>query len=135
MINVTCAIIFHEGLILAVQRGPSQDMAGMWEFPGGKVEQNESEEACLIREIMEELGLEIQLDKRLACVEHDYKTFKIRLIPYSASILKGEIHLYEHQAYKWLSIDRLDSVNWAAADWPIVCQLQESRKQSSIDLG
>jgi 8-oxo-dGTP diphosphatase len=131
MLAVACAVIFSENLILAVQRGQSQDLPGKWEFPGGKVEPDESEEACLIREIREELGLEIQVGKRLNSVEHDYKKFKIHLIPFVANIVKGEMRLTEHQAYKWLTLDKLDSVDWAPADWPIVNQLQENGWEKS----
>ena len=124
MIDVTCAVIFHKNRILAVQRGPSQYLSGKWEFPGGKVEANESEEACLIREVREELGLDIQLNKRLLSVEYVYEKHVIRLIPFTASILGGELHLTEHSGYKWLSPTRLDSLDWAPADWPIVHQIQ-----------
>lgn len=128
MINVSCAVIFYENRILAVQRGLSQDLSGKWEFPGGKVEQNESEEECLIREIKEELGLDIQLGKRLSSVEYAYEKSPIRLIPFIASIFGGELILTEHQAYKWLTPERLDSIDWAPADWPVVYQVQKSCK-------
>lgn len=124
MIDVTCAVIFCDNKILAVQRGPSQDLTGKWEFPGGKVEANESEEACLIREIREELGLGIKLNKRLLSVEYVYEKHTIQLIPFTASILEGELHLTEHSGYKWLSPTKLDSLDWAPADWPIVHQIQ-----------
>ena len=128
MINVSCAVIFYENRILAVQRGLSQDLSGKWEFPGGKVEQNESEEECLIREIKEELGLDIQLGKRLSSVEYAYEKSPIRLIPFIASIFGGELILTEHQAYKWLTPERLDSIDWAPEDWPVVYQVQKSCK-------
>jgi 8-oxo-dGTP diphosphatase len=124
MIAVTCAIIFSRDSVLCVQRGPTQDLPGKWEFPGGKIEPNESEEACLIREVREELGLDIQLNKRLCPVEHVYGSRKILLIPFTATILQGELVLTEHQAYKWLALKNLKTLDWAPADWPIVHQLQ-----------
>lgn len=126
MIDVTCAIIFCANKILAVQRGPTQDLPGKWEFPGGKVEKNESEEACLIREIREELSLDIQLNRRLQPVGYVYEKHAIRLIPFTATILGGELLLTEHQGHKWLAVENIDSVDWAPADWAIVYQLQKN---------
>lgn len=126
MLAVACAVIFSRNLVLAVQRGPSQDLHGKWEFPGGKLEHNESEEGCLIREIREELCLDIKLDKRLQPVEHAYERHAIRLIPYTATIIAGELMLTEHQGHKWLSRENIDSIDWAPADWPIVYQLREN---------
>ncbi|HSI75929.1 MAG TPA: (deoxy)nucleoside triphosphate pyrophosphohydrolase [Lunatimonas sp.] len=126
MIDVTCAVIFCSNNILAVQRGPTQDLPGKWEFPGGKVEQNESEQECLIREIREELCLDIQLERRLHPVVHVYDRYAIRLIPFTATIKGGELLLLEHQGYRWLSLENLDSIDWAPADWPIVYQLQDN---------
>lgn len=126
MLAVACAVIFSENLVLAVQRGPSQDLPGKWEFPGGKVEPNESEEECLIREIREELCLDIKLEKRLLPVEHIYERHAIRLIPYTATIFGGELLLTEHQGHKWLTRENIDSIDWAPADWPIVYQLQDN---------
>lgn len=128
MIDVTCAIIFYTNKVLAVQRGPTQDLPGKWEFPGGKMEHNESEEACLIREIREELCLDIQLDRRLSPVEHVYERYAIRLIPFTATIIGGELLLTEHQGHRWLTLESLKSIDWAPADWPIVYQLQEGWK-------
>lgn len=128
MIDVTCAVISYADKILAVQRGQTQDLHGKWEFPGGKVEDNESEEECLIREIREELCLDIKLDERLHPVEHTYEKYTIRLIPFIATILGGELLLTEHQAYRWLTLDTLESIDWAPADWPIVHQLQKNWK-------
>ncbi|WP_158861160.1 (deoxy)nucleoside triphosphate pyrophosphohydrolase [Lunatibacter salilacus] len=128
MIDVTCAVISYGNKVLAVQRGPTQDLPGKWEFPGGKVEQNESEEECLIREIREELCLDIQLNRRLHPVEHVYDRYTIRLIPFTATILGGKILLTEHQDYTWLSPVNLESIDWAPADLPIVYQLQDNWK-------
>lgn len=127
MLAVACAVIFSENRILTVQRGPSQDLPGKWEFPGGKVEPNESEEECLIREIREELCLDIKLDERLHPVEHTYEKYTVRLIPFIATILGGELLLIEHQAYRWITLETLESIDWAPADWPIVHQLQKNR--------
>lgn len=125
MIDVTCAVIFYDNKVLAVQRGTTQDLPGKWEFPGGKVEPSESEEECLVREIREELCLDIKLDRRLHSVEHVYDRHAIRLIPFTATILGGELLLTEHQAHRWLTPESLASIDWAPADWPIVYQLHD----------
>lgn len=94
-----------------------------WEFPGGKVEFNESEEDCLIREIKEELDIDIEIKERLQENTHDYGSFKIQLIPFLATYSSGIIHLKEHQAYAFVNRSELLTLDWAEADIPIVHQL------------
>lgn len=120
MLAVTCALIIKDGLLLAVQRGPEMKMPLKWEFPGGKIENGESEQSCLAREIKEELRLEIEVGDKLAEVVHDYPEFTIRLIPFMAQIQSGELNLTEHQDYRWLKKEELLDLDWAEADLPIV---------------
>ncbi|WP_215225469.1 (deoxy)nucleoside triphosphate pyrophosphohydrolase [Echinicola shivajiensis] len=120
MLKVTCAIIVQDGLVLAVQRSKKMKMPLKWEFPGGKLEEGESEQECLIREIKEELHLEILLGEKLPEVIYEYPDFKICLIPFIASIQSGELHLAEHQAYQWLPKNKLLDLDWALADVPVV---------------
>ena len=94
-----------------------------WEFPGGKLEMGESEEACIIREIKEELNINISPLKKLSNSIHDYGSFKINLIPFIAEYISGEIELSEHKAYKLLDKNELLSLDWAEADLPIVEEL------------
>ncbi|MBE0655929.1 MAG: (deoxy)nucleoside triphosphate pyrophosphohydrolase, partial [Bacteroidales bacterium] len=91
-----------------------------WEFPGGKVEVGESEINCLIREIKEELNIIIDPFERCQPHIHDYKSFKIKLIPYLSKYLSGEIKLLEHEEAKWIEIDGLINLDWAPADLPIL---------------
>ncbi|GAB3662313.1 hypothetical protein GCM10028791_37340 [Echinicola sediminis] len=91
-----------------------------WEFPGGKLEERESEEACLMREIKEELHLQIKVGERLTEVHHQYPSFTIRLIPFLATIQSGSLHLEEHQAYQWMKKEALLALDWAEADVPVV---------------
>lgn len=91
-----------------------------WEFPGGKIENGESETACILREIKEEINIEITIMQKLTPVIYDYGTFKINLIPYLAQYISGEIKLAEHAAYKLLEKKELINLDWAAADVPIV---------------
>lgn len=123
MIQVTCAILIQEGKILATQRSERMSLPLKWEFPGGKIEVNETPEACLHREIKEELGIEICLTEKLVAHEHHYDHLSINLIPYLAEITSGVIVLKEHKSYRFLNPSELLTMDWAAADLPIVHQL------------
>ncbi len=120
MLAVTCALIIKDGLVLAVQRGPEMKMPLKWEFPGGKIENGESEQSCLFREIKEELHLAIEVGEKLPEVVHNYPDFTIRLIPFLAKIQAGELTLTEHQDFRWLKKEELLDLDWAEADLPIV---------------
>jgi 8-oxo-dGTP diphosphatase len=117
MINVTCAIIRNEDEeVLIVQRGETTDHPFKWEFPGGKLHPDETEEECIIREIEEELSMEIVILAALPGVEHDYGFKQIRLIPFICDTLDELPFLSEHIAYKWLPADDLLSVDFSEAD-------------------
>jgi len=120
MLQVTCAIINIENKILVTQRSATMKLPFKWEFPGGKIEKGESETACIIREIKEEINIEITIIQKLTPVIYDYGTFKINLIPFIAQYISGEIKLAEHAAYKLLEKKKLIDLDWAAADLPIV---------------
>jgi 8-oxo-dGTP diphosphatase len=120
MINVTCAIILFDNQILVTQRSEKMKLPLKWEFPGGKLEENESEIDCIKREIKEELNIEIEVLKSLSNSIYDYGTFKINLIPFISNYVSGEIVLSEHKDYKLLDISELLNLDWAEADLPIV---------------
>ena len=120
IINVTCAIIVIENKILVTQRSEKMKLPLKWEFPGGKIEENETEENCLLREIKEELNIDIQIFERLEPKKFDYETFSINLIPFISKYLSGDIILAEHKAFKWVSREELKRLDWAAADVPIL---------------
>ncbi|WP_262250321.1 (deoxy)nucleoside triphosphate pyrophosphohydrolase [Parapedobacter soli] len=124
MLIVTCAIIIRHGKILICQRSNTMDLPLKWEFPGGKVEPGEDEEATIVREIREELHLDIEVVKRLEPVEHDYPTFRIQLVPFIANVVGGKLLLEEHADAKWVAVVDLDQYDWAPADVPIVEQLK-----------
>jgi 8-oxo-dGTP diphosphatase len=119
-IHVTCAIISFGDTILVVQRSERMSLPLKWEFPGGKVETGESEEDCILREIREELNIEIELVSRLEVSQYDYPHVSILLIPFTAIYLQGEIKLSEHKEYRLLPKAQLRNLDWAPADLPVL---------------
>ena len=120
MIDVTCAIIIEGDKILVTQRSEKMRLPLKWEFPGGKIEENETAEICILREIKEELNLEIEIVTRLESKSFDYPSFSINLIPFISKYLSGIINLNEHKDYKWLTKEELILIDWAPADIPIL---------------
>lgn len=120
MIPVTAAIIIRDQKVLAVRRAPHKHMGGYWEFPGGKVEPNETPEECLVRELAEELDITIQVAEHLASNEHDYGDRRIMLMAYRCHWVRGDIQLNDHDAMTWCRAGDLSLLDWAPADIPIV---------------
>lgn len=121
MIEVTCAIIEHNNKILVTQRSEKMSLPLKWEFPGGKIEKDETAEACLIREIFEELNVDIKIKRRLTSNTHQYSETKtIKLIPFICELIGGEIKLIEHANFLWLNKNELVNLDWAGADVPIL---------------
>ena len=117
MIRVTCAIIRNdENEVLVVQRGENTDHPFKWEFPGGKVDEGETDEECIIREINEELSIDIVLCSRMEDVNYDYGTKQILLIPFICDTLDELPLLSEHIAFKWISLAGLRSIDFSEAD-------------------
>lgn len=125
VINVTCAIIERDGRVLAAQRSEAMSMPLKWEFPGGKLEGGEDPPACLIREIREELGVEVEILHALAPVLHDYGTWTIRLLPFICGITGGGMVLHEHRAITWKAPRELPDLDWPEADIPVIRQYLE----------
>ena len=119
-VKVVAAIIRDGNRILATQRGYGEQKDG-WEFPGGKVERNETPEAAIVREIREELNADIEVTGFLTTVEHDYPNFHLSMDCFWARLAEGtEMKLLEHEAAKWLSIENINSVDWLPADIKVV---------------
>ena len=123
VIEVVAAIIYKNGAYLATQRGYGE-FEGMWEFPGGKIESGESREVALKREIREELGGDITIDKFLCTTDYDYPSFHLTMHCYLCSVKSGEIELREHKSARWLTTKTLDSVEWLPADKYIIDELK-----------
>ena len=131
-VEVVCAIIRNDkNEIFCCRRGPGRALEGFWEFPGGKVEEHETHEQTIIREIKEELKTEIEPIRYIVLTNYEYndleKPFSITMYAYECKLIKGELELTEHTEKKWLKINELDSVNWAEADKPIVEMIIERR--------
>ena len=120
IINVTCAIILKDEKILVAQRSEKMKLPLKWEFPGGKLEFNESEIDCIKREIKEEININIEVLQKLSNNIHDYGISKINLIPFLVQYISGEIKLAEHKDYRLLERSQLSNLDWAEADLPIV---------------
>lgn len=115
-IDVTCAIIKNDGAILACKRGAESEHPFEWEFPGGKIEPNETEEECIKREIREELGVEIRIVKELKFIEHYYPSMLVRLIPFICEITQGKPLALEHERFCWQPISQFSDLSWSEAD-------------------
>lgn len=114
-IEVVAAIIYKNGAYFATQRGYGE-FEGMWEFPGGKIELGETAESALKREIQEELGIDITVDKFLCTTDYDYPSFHLTMHCYLCSVESGKIELKEHKSARWLTVELLDSIDWLPAD-------------------
>lgn len=118
-INVVAAIIIRDGKLFATQRGYGK-WKDWWEFPGGKIEQDELAEDALKREIREELASDVEVGELLTSVEYDYPDFHLSMLCYLCSVASGRLSLLEHEDARWLAADELDSVNWLPADMEIL---------------
>jgi len=119
-LHVACALIENGANLLCTQRSATMSMPHKWEFPGGKLDDGETPEACLIRECNEELGVIVEIKRPGPLCRHRYPGFDITLYPFTAEIISGEIVLAEHAAVLWLPPDQLLSLDWAAADVEVV---------------
>ncbi len=113
---VACAILQQNGRILALRRSSGNSMAGKWEFPGGKIEAGETPEACLIRELKEELELEVEILSPLSPVYYPYPQFTIQLYPFICRPCSTVNVLHDHDAVWWDTPENLQTLDWAEAD-------------------
>lgn len=123
-IRVAAAVIRKDDKIFATQRGYGEFKDG-WEFPGGKIEDGETPEQALTREIREELNTEIRVGERIGTVEYDYPKFHLSMDCFWCEIVQGMLDLKEHEAAKWLTKDTLHSVEWLLADVEVIEKIRE----------
>ena len=124
-IEVVCALIQNkEGKIFCCKRGPGRALANKWEFPGGKIEQNETKEQALAREIKEELKSNIKVIRYIGVSNHEYtdleKPFSITMHAYLCELVSGNLELTEHIDSCYVTVDEMKKMEFAAADIPLI---------------
>ena len=123
-VRVVAAVIRKDNKIFATQRGYGEFKDG-WEFPGGKIEEGETPEQALAREIKEELDTEIEVGKLIDTIEYDYPKFHLSMDCFWCEIMQGGLELKEHEAARWLSKEELYSVDWLPADVGVVEKIKK----------
>ena len=123
-IEVVAAIIVRDHEVFATQRGYGE-WKDWWEFPGGKIEEGESPQDALKREILEELNADISVGELLDTIEWDYPTFHLTMHCFVCSLQSESLHLNEHEASAWLTADTLRSVRWLPADLALLDKISE----------
>ncbi|MDA0524894.1 (deoxy)nucleoside triphosphate pyrophosphohydrolase [Methanococcoides alaskense] len=125
--DVVAAIIMDDDKVLCVQRnhGKYDYISLKYEFPGGKIEPNETREQALERELLEELDLNIEIGREFLTVNHQYPDFSITMHSFICTALNSTLNLKEHIAFKWLNPENLSTLDWAEADLPIISKLMK----------
>lgn len=124
-IKVAAGVIKDKDKVLITRRAPKENFAGGWEFPGGKIEGNETPQDCLTRELKEELNINVSIDKFCTETTHDYGNIHVHLIAFYCTIVGGEIRVSVHDKYKWIKINDLLKYDLLSADIPIAKKVME----------
>lgn len=127
MMDVVCGVIENAaGQLLACLRPQGKHLGGLWEFPGGKIDPGESPEAALVRELREELNVEVEVGQPLSPVVWHYENVTIRLHPFHCRIIAGELQAIEHEQLHWCAPEDFHTLDWAEADVPILREIAAS---------
>lgn len=122
--DVVCGVIENAlGQFLACLRPAGKHLGGLWEFPGGKIDPGESPQAALVRELMEELAVQVEVGVALTPVIWKYENRTIRLLPFRCKIVCGELQAIEHEELRWCSPEHSGELAWAAADMTILREI------------
>lgn len=124
-VRVAAAIIIHDRQVFATQRGYG-DFKDGWEFPGGKIEKNETGDTAVVREIKEELASTVEPLRLLTTVEMDYPDFHLSMECWICRLIDGHLKLLEAEDARWLNRENIDSVDWLPADRAVVEKLRET---------
>lgn len=122
-IEVVAGIIINDNKVFVAQRAYGKFQGG-WEFPGGKIEEGETKEQALMRELNEELEIEVNVGKLIKTIEYTYPDFHLIMHCFLTTIKKGNPNLLVHQNAKWLTKEQLNSINWVPADLEILPEIQ-----------
>lgn len=124
LIEVSAGLVFRHGLLLITRRRPDAHLGGLWEFPGGKVDASESAEDCLKRELMEELGIEVEIKELIETVEHDYPEKSVRLKFFRCQWLRNEPRPLGCEDFAWIGGPQLANYAFPPADAQLLQRLQ-----------
>ena len=128
-IVVVAGVLSSDGKILVARRPADTHLAGMWEFPGGKLGSDESPEECLVRELREELGIQVRAGRVLEVIHHRYPERAVLLLFYACQLIEGKPEPIGCAELRWLRREELESVEWAPADLPFVRRLAAGNPQ------
>jgi 8-oxo-dGTP diphosphatase len=126
MITVAAGLIERNGQVLIARRKNAGAHGRKWEFPGGKVEPNESPEECVRRELQEELGIQVEVGNLFCISEYDYPDFSIRLVVYRILSIKDDPIALEHEEIRWVAPEEIERFDFPEADLPVVAKLVAS---------
>ena len=125
ILDVAAAVIGRNGTVMVARRAKGQHLEQKWEFPGGKIEENESPQECLHRELREEFGITVEVGEYIGESVFSYPEKRVRLLAYHVKLLAGDIVLTVHDMINWVKIQDLFTVDLAEADIPIALTLQK----------
>ena len=128
-LQVSCAIIERDGLVLAARRSATMSLPLKWEFPGGKIDPGESAEECLVRELQEELRICVQVERQVPVSTHHYPAVTVGLRPFVCTMATGHPNPQEHDTVAWFTPEKLCTLDWAAADVPVLASYLVRRRK------
>lgn len=129
MIEVTAAILEEGNKIMIARRAQGKHLAGYWEFPGGKIEQDETPEICLTRELKEEFEIDVKIGKFIGESVFNYPNKTIKLIAFTGQIINGKMMLNDHDKIEWIKLEEINNYKLAPADLPLIELYDKARNK------